>query len=158
MAVRTQAEISAAITSMLANNTAGDITAADVRGLLNDINDTMFDLSAGGGGVTGQHLRYVGWSDDAVIDASDFAGAASSADNDLILPARVGNGYIWFAVPESIGYPVTLHIAGGSRNALPRYARMADTVDDPNGEPHLIGVSPPGQVAALAGQSFVLGY
>ena len=110
------------------------------------------------GALTGQHARYVGWSDDRVIATADFATANSAMDNDLELPARSTNGYIWFAVPEDIGYPTDLHIAGGMRDALGAYERLSGTVDDDNGDPHIIGVSFQLQTSALAGEPFVLGY
>ena len=156
--VLTQAELLAAIVDMFAFNTTGAITDADARSVLTDMTDTMFDLASGGGGVTGLHARYVGWSDDRVIATADFAAAFSAMNNDLELPPRTTNGYIWFAVPEDVGYPTDLHIAGGMRDALGAYERLSGTVDDGNGDPHIIGITFQLQIAALAGEPFVLGY
>ena len=113
--VLTKAELLAAIVDMFAFNTTGAITDADARSVLTDMTDTMFDLAAGGGGATGQHARYVGWSDDRVIATADFAAANSAMTTTSSCRPRATNGYIWFAVPEDIGYPTDLHIAGGMR-------------------------------------------
>jgi len=40
MAVKTQAQIAAEIASLLADNTSGDISASDLRTVLNDLNDS----------------------------------------------------------------------------------------------------------------------
>ena len=158
MAIRTKTALESQVSTLLADNTTGLISEADVRSVFTDVIDTLFDLTAGGSGQTGDHSRYVGWSADRIIATADFAGAETAESNDLTLPATSVNGYIWFAVPEAVGYPTMLHIAGGSRNALNAYEQLTGTVDDDNGDPHIIGVSYQVQISALAGQAFVLGY
>ena len=57
---------------------------------------------------TGTHNRYVGWSDDVVIAAADLQNAAVFTSDVLTIPARVANGYLWFAVDDDVGYPDSL--------------------------------------------------
>ena len=66
------------------------------------------------GGFNGDHWRegftfvsrpaFFGWSDDRVIDASDFPTAESESNGRFTVPAG-GPGYWWFAVRVSDGYP-----------------------------------------------------
>ena len=95
-------------------------------------------------------LRYVGWSDDRVIATGDLAGAASSMANEVVLPARAANGYIYFAIPEALGWPHEFRI-GPNNDQLPQFEQLAGTVDDAGGEPHIIGVTRRLQAAGLAG-------
>ena len=108
--------------------------------------------------VISDHTRYFGWSDDRVIETVDFGAAASSMSNTGILPTRATNGYLWFGVPESAGYPSSLHIDNGSIDQLPVFVRQAGTVDDTAGNPHIVGVSFDIQTLLLAGQEIELGY
>ena len=50
MAVRTKAALKQQITSLLPDNTAGDISEGDMRSLLGDLVDSLA-LDSGGGGV-----------------------------------------------------------------------------------------------------------
>lgn len=108
--------------------------------------------------VVGDHTRYFGWSDDRVIEKSDFSGAGVSSSNVGTLPQRGTSGYIWFAVPEAAGYPASLHIDNGPIDQLPVFVEQAGTVDDSNSQPHIVGVSFDIQGAVLAGQEVELGY
>ena len=108
--------------------------------------------------VISDHTRYFGWSDDRVIETVDFGAAASSMSNTGILPTRATNGYLWFGVPASAGYPSSLHIDNGSIDQLPVFVRQAGTVDDTAGNPHIVGVSFDIQTLLLAGQEIELGY
>ena len=108
--------------------------------------------------VVGDHTRYFGWSDDRVIETADFAAASMSRSNVGTLPQRTTNGYIWFAVPEAAGYPASLHVDNGPIDQIAVYVQQAGTVDDLNGDPHLVGVSFDIQGAVLSGQEIELGY
>lgn len=55
MAQKTKAQILAEIASLLADNTSGDISASDVRTVVNDITDSYEDLIAAG--TTSQYWR-----------------------------------------------------------------------------------------------------
>jgi hypothetical protein len=55
MAQKTKAQILAEIASLLADNTTGDISASDVRTVVNDITDSYEDIIATG--TTSQYLR-----------------------------------------------------------------------------------------------------
>ena len=108
--------------------------------------------------VVGDHTRYFGWSDDRVIATADFGAAGMSSSNVGTLPQRATNGYIWFAVPETAGYPSSLHIDNGPIDQIAVYVQQAGTVDDLNGQPHLVGVSFDIQGSVLSGQEIELGY
>ena len=109
------------------------------------------------GGTPGTHTRYFGWSDDQVIAPADFAAAATSSTNMGNLPARSANGYIWFAVPETEGYPTSIMVSGFPQDIV-NYPQQAGTVDDSNGEPHLVGVSSRIQFSGLAGEAIEVVY
>jgi phosphoribulokinase len=55
MAVKTKAQILAEISSLLADNTTGDISAQDVRTVVNDITDSYEDIITAG--TTSQYWR-----------------------------------------------------------------------------------------------------
>ena len=102
-------------------------------------------------------IYYFGWSDDRAIDSSDFANFNSSMTFEGTLPARNTNGYVVIAVPEDEGVPAELFIAGGS-DAIDAYERQAGTVDDANGDPHIVLVSRDLQTYLFAGETVVIGY
>ena len=108
--------------------------------------------------LTSDHARFFGWSDDRLIEAADFSGAATSDSNVGILPARSTNGYLWFGVPVAAGYPASLHINSGPINQLAVFVQQAGTVDDSNGQPHFVGVSFDIQSFVLADEQIELGY
>ena len=155
MAVRTKAEIASQISSLLANNTSGNISAADLRSVLTDIIDSV---SFPASGMVGTHTRYFGWSADRTISMSDLAGANTSLTNAGTLPAQSQNAYIWFAVPQSVGYPTQLFLDGGSRDNIPHFEQLPGTVNDSGGEAHYIGISYDLQIAALGGRAIEIGY
>ena len=98
-----------------------------------------------------QNFRYFGWSDDRVIETSDFAGFSFSQTEDGVLPDRAANGYIVFAVLESEGWPSRLFIGDGRRDVLRAFRRQAGTVDDSHGVAHIVGVTTRLQAPAVAG-------
>ena len=108
--------------------------------------------------VVGDHTRYFGWSDDRVIATADFAGASTSTTNEGTLPTRISDGYIWFGVPEAAGYPAELHLNNGPIDQLPVFVQQAGTVDDANGDPHIVGVSFDIQGKSLSQEEIELGY
>ena len=121
------------------------------RRLYGEFTDPSIELAMG------DHTRYFGWSDDRVIDTADFSTAATSSSNVGSLPQRATNGYIWFAVPEAAGYPASLHIDNGPIDQIAVYVQQAGTMDDLNGQPHLVGVSFDIQTLRLSGQEIELG-
>ena len=105
------------------------------------------------------HLRYFGWSDDNAITQAEMLAGNTSQTDEGTLPARVSNGYPFFAVPQDVGFPTELYIGANSRNAIaPTVVQQAGTIDDGGGEPHLIGVWRRLQVPALGGTTIRLGY
>ena len=108
--------------------------------------------------VTSDHTRYFGWSDKRLIETAEFSFASTSESNEGLLPQRATDGYIWFAVPEAAGYPGSLHIDNGPLDQIGVFVRQAGTVDDLNGDPHIVGVSFDMQTAALSGDEIELGY
>ena len=108
--------------------------------------------------TTSDHSRYFGWSDKRLIETAEFAHAATSSSNAGTLPARVHNGYLWFAVPVAAGYPASLHINSGPLDQLGVFVQQTGTVDDSNGNPHFVGVSFDIQSFVLGGEEIELGY
>ena len=90
-----------------------------MRSVLTDLNDTLFHEAGGGEPVVADHTRYFGWSDDATIATSDFSAAETSQSNDGTLPTRSGDGYVWAAVPQSVGVPRTLLIGDNALFGAP---------------------------------------
>jgi hypothetical protein len=75
MAQKTKAQILAEIASLLADNTTGDISASDVRTVVNDITDSYEDLIATG--TTSQYLRGdKTWQTLPILEASGTLSAA----------------------------------------------------------------------------------
>ena len=200
MATRKKAALETQITNLLANNTSGDISAADVRSIFQDVLDSLIfpddlrdeiDSVTGStswrtaGGVSIQDVldeilagtgidvdtstpgqitisyapphvhtdtRYFGWSADQTIETSDFSSAEEATDNVGMVPARSGGlQYIYAAVPESAGEPADFLIGNNAVFGTP-FTRQTGTVDDANGEPHIVIVTNSRQVAALGGQ------
>ena len=108
--------------------------------------------------VTSDHTRYFGWSDKRLIETAEFSFASTSESNEGTLPQRGTDGYIWFAVPEAAGYPATLHLNEGPLDQLGVFVRQAGTVDDANGDPHIVGVSFDIQGFALSNEEIEIGY
>ena len=108
----------------------------------------------------GTHTRYVGWVDDILSDVTEaeiLAGNSASTDV-LAIPPRATNGYLWFAVPQSIGYPGSLIIGVNPTNQLSAFQQQAGLVDI-NGDDFLVGVNPNLlNPSAVAGQNMTLGY
>ena len=148
------------ISELLADNDTGDISEADSRevhesasSLLRDIIDSVQFTPT----HEASHTRYFGWSDDATIATGDLASARAFAANEGALPARSGNGYVYYAVPESIGHPMAVFVGDNALVATP-ITEQAGTIDDAEGEPHLVGVSHFELAAALAGEAIRLEY
>ena len=75
MAVKTKAQILSEISSLLADNTTGDISAQDVRTVVNDITDSYEDLITAG--TTSQYWRGdKSWQTLPILEAT---GSLSSA-------------------------------------------------------------------------------
>jgi hypothetical protein len=80
MAQKTKAQILAEISSLLADNTTGDISAGDVRTVVNDITDSYEDLITAG--TTSQYWR--GDKTWQTFPTSEITGSLTSAQiNDL---------------------------------------------------------------------------
>ena len=169
MAVRTKAELKAQIAALWPDNDNEEISEGDLRSVGDDIADSLAYQAAltalvdrvrvleGYHAHMGDHARYFGWSDDRVIATSDLTAAAESDDNSGVIPARTTNGYVFFAVPETIGYPASVSINNGP-NQIAGFEELANTVDDSQGTPHLIGITTREQAPAIAGDSIDLGY
>ena len=157
MAVRSQTAMKSQIDTLLADNETGSISEADLRSVLTDLNDTLFHEAGGGTPVVADHSRYFGWSDDQTIETADFSSADEQTDNTGVLPARSGFGYVWFAVPQDVGYPRSLWI--GDNALFPAaFDEQAGTVDDANGSAHLVGFTQVQQGDAVAGERVEIRY
>ena len=91
---------------------------------------------------TGTHNRYVGWSDDVVIAAADLQNAAVFTTDVLTIPARVANGYLWFAVDDDIGYPDSLIFSTNQvTNQISFYEERANPITF-GGVDYVVGINP----------------
>ena len=108
---------------------------------------------------TGTHNRYVGWSDDVVIAAADLQNAAVFTTDVLTIPARVANGYLWFAVDDDIGYPDSLIFSTNQvTNQISFYEERANPITF-GGVDYVVGINPNLlNPAHLGGATMTLGY
>ena len=53
---------------------------------------------------------------------------------------------------ESAGYPTQVFIDGGTKEHISHWERLSGTVNDSDGDPHLVGISYDLQIAALGGR------
>ena len=86
-----------------------------------------------------------------MIAAGDLAAAAESDTNEGILPARAINGYVFAAIPASVGVPAELRIGNNAFFGTP-FNQQAAEIDDALGEAHIVIVTAAVQISALAGQ------
>ena len=100
--------------------------------------------------------RYIGWSTDQTIAAIDFDTAATSDTNTLTAPTVTENGYIWFAVPQSFGYPTSLDKSG--INQLFVFTQQTGTVNNPDGAPYIVGVSNNVLLPTFSVRPIILGF
>ena len=111
--VRTKTALESQITTLLADNDAGDISEGDVRSVLTDMLDSL-EFAA-----TANHNRYAAWSTDDTVVASDLTAGASSMTNTLTAPTATGNQYLglWRSAADGGDFS-EVHIsgAGNSRN------------------------------------------
>ena len=107
------------------------------------------------------HTRFFGWSTDRSINVADFAAASQSQTDSSTFPTRAGDvlAYLWFAVPEGVGWPDHLHFDGQQDDHLSSFEQLSGTVDDQLGVPHIIGITYFSQLpAAYSGVSVDLLY
>ena len=122
MTVRTKSAIATQITTLLADNDAGDISEGDVRSVLTDMIDSL-EFAA-----TANHNRYAAWSTDSTVVASDLTAGASSMTNTLTAPTSTGNQYLGLWRSDADGGDFSeVHISGGgnSRNLFGAASSLA---------------------------------
>lgn len=108
---------------------------------------------------TGDHRRYLGWSDDTSIAAIDFTTAAVFTTDVLTIPARTANGHLWFAVDADVGFPDSLIVSTNPvSNQLAFYQERVVPVMFA-GVDYVVGVNPNLlSPANLVGETITLGY
>ena len=153
MAVRDKAELRTQITDLIDSGGTPRISAANLRSVLDDLVDSLMLEPAHAASVT----RYFGWSDDQVIATADLSSADESTSNVGEMPARSTNGYFYAAVPEDVGEPASLWLGDTALFATPS-SRQAGTINDSNGDPHIVVVTVALIVSALAGQKAEVRY
>ena len=105
----------------------------------------------------GQHSRYAGWSDDAIISQAELNAAARFTTDVLTVPARATSGYFFFGVEDSPGYPDSILLDGNPTNQITNFTQQGGTLTR-YGESVVIGVSTAELSAALAGRMWTMGY
>ena len=122
--------------------------------------EQMISFTASGAAppTPSMHARYFGWSADRTIATSDFSSATTSTTNVGALPTVVTGGFVWFAVPQSQGYPTHIYLQGNTQDQGAFWEQLAGTVDDATGEAHIVGISFRSQTSNLSGLTMTLGY
>ena len=106
----------------------------------------------------GTHTRHAGWSDDTTVDAADVIGSGQSQTGHIIIPSHLNNAYLFFAVPQSVGYPTSLIIGGNSFNQITAFIQQPGTIDV-GGDSFLVGLNTNLlNVSLFAGQTMTLGH
>ena len=141
---RIQTALAAAVT----NNTETGITVTHNS-------DGTLDFVVGPAAPPLTHTRYVGWSSDSTIETADLdaslARVASFTTDELTIPSESTNGYLFFAVPSSPGYPDQAFFDGNTHDILGGFAQQSGTINDSNGDAHVVGVTTSTQSAAILG-------
>ena len=111
--------------------------------------------------VPTDHTNFIGWADTDTPTADELAAGAGSMSTALDIPMRSANGYLWFAVPESVGYPANAQFDGGMViSVLGGFAESVDTVEI-DATPHFLAVTNVLQNATILGtglRQLILGY
>ena len=105
----------------------------------------------------GTHFRYAGWSDDGVIDQAELDGAAQFTGDVLTVPNRATNGYFFFGVDETPGYPDSILLDGNPTNQITNFLEQTAQLSR-EGNTVIIGISTADLSAALSGRMWTLGY
>ena len=105
----------------------------------------------------GTHFRYAGWSDDGVIAQAELDSAAQFTGDVLTVPSRSTNGYFFFGVDETPGYPDSILLDGNPTNQITNFLEQAAQLSR-EGNTVIIGISTADLSAALSGRMWTLGY
>ena len=136
-------------------------TAYDFRGTGVTVEDVSgvarITINAGTAPHPGTHNRYVGWSGDRTIEDADFTGLVADTDDEITIPARTTNGYVWFGIEESVGYPDSAIISGNPQNQITAFEQLSGTVPF-GGDNYVIGVSHQLLSSNIAGRTITFGY
>ncbi len=137
----------------LSEAVVNDLIAAAGHASATDVASLDARVAALEGVPPGMHLRYFGFSADRSVMTAEFADASSSMTDEGTLPANTDAAYPYFAVPETVGAPDSLLFPPNPVDQLSFYQRQDDTVDDTNGDPHIVYIGfnqlPPGGVRAV---------
>ena len=106
---------------------------------------------------TGTHFRYAGWSDDGTIDQAELDGADQFTGDVLTVPSRSTNGYFFFGVDETPGYPDSILLDGNPTNQITNFLEQAVRLTRESNTV-IIGISTADLSSALAGRTWTLGY
>ena len=105
----------------------------------------------------GTHYRYMGWSDNGIIDQAELDAAARFTSDVLTVPNRATAGYVFFAVDASVGYPDSAMLDGNPTNQINNFLQQAGTLTR-DMETVVIGVSTAELTAGISGRTWTLGY
>ena len=104
---------------------------AAVWSLLAPYRGVEFDADADDAVTTLGLPRYIGWNDGSAISIADFINGLSESDTDtLTVPMQpAGLTRLWFARPESAGYPTSVFLEGTGINQVNAFTMQAGTLD-----------------------------
>ena len=132
--------------------------ASAVFALLRPYRGIEFSNGDSGGTPTPLGLpRYLGWNDGSAITLADFSNGLSESDTDtLTVPTQpTGQQRLWFARPESVGYPTELYLEGTDISQINSFTAQAGAVDvDLNMV--VVGISIRALSPRLAGRRIIL--
>ncbi|MYD23445.1 MAG: hypothetical protein F4X04_14595 [Holophagales bacterium] len=80
-----------------------------------------------GGAVHSAHNRYVGWAAQQTPMSSEITAGDTFTTDVLTIPAEAddGDGWLWFAVPDSAGAPSAAYFDGNTHDILGGFTRLA---------------------------------
>ena len=78
-------------------------------------------------GDSSPHTRYIGWAAQQTPSALEQVAADQFNGNVLTIPAEAsdGDGWLWFAVPDSAGAPDAAYFDGNTHDILGGFTRLA---------------------------------
>ena len=93
----------------------------------------------------GMHLRYFGWKAMGAIVTADLDDSLARTNSSMTdtgeYPANNVQATRWFAVPESEGQPTEHYLPPNPLITIIGFNRQAGTIDDANGEAHIVMVA-----------------
>ena len=105
----------------------------------------------------GTHYRYIGWSDDAIVDTAELAAGTEFTTDVLTVPTRGTAGYVWAAFESSVGFPDSAYIDGNPTNLIGGFQQQGGTLAR-DGEDYVVLITTAEQAPRSSGRIYTFGY